>query len=176
MRKRYKQYIIPSTSYAPMWKRLMASVVDFSILAGIFFFANLVQYEEPFRVIDDDLKEIVIISFLYYIPQLISERKATIGMRLFGFKIYMSNLEKVGFWTLIGRYCSIGLLGSLVFIIGSIILSMSQEIVFSLQLLFLRAPSMLLVLIILHLLIIALSRKKQALHDMISKTVCINNK
>ena len=106
-KKNYKK--IPKNKiYAGFWHRFLAYLIDFIILAVIYFILTLIPI----------IGWIIAIFFgwLYFAIQHSSTKRSTLGMRALDITINDENLDKIGFWRATGNYLVVGISVMILFI------------------------------------------------------------
>ena len=106
-KKNYKK--IPKNKiYAGFWHRFLAYLIDFIILAVIYFILTLIPI----------IGWIIGIFFgwLYFAIQHSSTKRSTLGMRALDITINDENLDKIGFWRATGNYLVVGISIMMLFI------------------------------------------------------------
>ena len=106
-KKNYKK--IPKNKiYAGFWHRFLAYLIDFIILAVIYFILTLIPI----------IGWIIGIFFgwLYFAIQHSSSKRSTLGMRALDITINDENLDKIGFWRATGNYLVVGISVMILFI------------------------------------------------------------
>jgi uncharacterized RDD family membrane protein YckC len=173
------QELTPSVVYAPIWKRILAGIIDLTIcfccggLAGIIIFPIFGFILWNMRLLPSSstgiaysasgsfnfflgaglLLGILIFSWLYYSLTESSKKQATFGQRIFKIIITDSNYKQIFFWHATTKFI-------ISLIITSFILSISQG-------LFLFA-------ILIYFGIGSFNKKKRTLHDIITGAIVIN--
>jgi uncharacterized RDD family membrane protein YckC len=106
-KKNYKK--IPKNKIYPgFWYRFLAYLIDFIILAVIYFVLTLIPI----------IGWIIGIFFgwLYFAIQHSSSKRSTLGMRALDITINDENLDKIGFWRATGNYLVVGISIMMLFI------------------------------------------------------------
>lgn len=164
---------LPKTlTYSGFWRRAISYTIDFLILTALIYLISLGDKTGNGYAVFQPIISLVV-SSLYYVLQQSSSYQATLGMRLMGIKIYNAVLEKPAPLLLVGRYFLLCLSGSPI-IIGFLIslIAAIKTPLLSEKLFLLAVPPFIGFLILLiGLLMIVLTRRKQALHDKIARTV-----
>ena len=106
-KKNYKK--IPKNKiYAGFWHRFLAYLIDFIILAVIYFVLTLIP------VIGWIIG--IFFGWLYFAIQHSSSKRSTLGMRALDITINDENLDKIGFWRATGNYLVVGISVMIIFI------------------------------------------------------------
>ena len=116
-KKNYKK--IPKNKiYAGFWHRFLAYLIDFIILAVIYFVLTLIPI----------IGWIIGIFFgwLYFAIQHSSSKRSTLGMRALDITINDENLDKIGFWRATGNYLVVGI-SIIILFIGLIMIGFTSR-------------------------------------------------
>ena len=116
-KKNYKK--IPKNKiYAGFWHRFLAYLIDFIILAVIYFVLTLIPI----------IGWIIGIFFgwLYFAIQHSSSKRSTLGMRALDITINDENLDKIGFWRATGNYLVVGI-SIIILFIGVIMIGFTSR-------------------------------------------------
>ena len=133
-KKNYKK--IPKNKiYAGFWHRFLAYLIDFILLAIIYFVLALIPV---FGWIIGTF-----FGWLYFAIQHSSSKRSTLGMRALDITINDENLDKIGFWRATGNYLVVGI-SIMILLIG--------------------------------LIMIAFTSRKQGLHNLVSRTIHLKDK
>ena len=106
--KRNYKKIPKNKIYAGFWHRFLAYLIDFIILAVIYFVLTLIP------VIGWIIG--IFFGWLYFAIQHSSSKRSTLGMRALDITINDENLDKIGFWRATGNYLVVGISVMILFI------------------------------------------------------------
>ena len=164
--------IFEKSEYASLWLRLIAATIDIILILVLFKFIKF------FLLPDGFFWEILIGPYyiwFYFAFFQSSNLQATLGMKMLRLKIVDENQEKIGFWR-----ASVCLFSFGIFIIPTLFLlshrqfqKLKEELPFfddtTLYLLILSFVT------VIGVLIIHYTKRKQGLHNFISRTLVIKN-
>ena len=108
IKKRNYKKIPKNKIYAGFWHRFLAYLIDFIILAVIYFVLTLIP------VIGWIIG--IFFGWLYFAIQHSSSKRSTLGMRALDITINDENLDKIGFWRATGNYLVVGISVMILFI------------------------------------------------------------
>ncbi|MDC1251099.1 RDD family protein [Pelagibacteraceae bacterium] len=108
IKKRNYKKIPKNKIYAGFWHRFLAYLIDFIILAVIYFVLTLIP------VIGWIIG--IFFGWLYFAIQHSSSKRSTLGMRALDMTINDENLDKIGFWRATGNYLVVGISVIILFI------------------------------------------------------------
>ena len=108
IKKRNYKKISKNKIYAGFWHRFLAYLIDFIILAVIYFVLTLIP------VIGWIIG--IFFGWLYFAIQHSSSKRSTLGMRALDITINDENLDKIGFWRATGNYLVVGISVMILFI------------------------------------------------------------
>tara|TARA_B110000971_G_C19717598_1_gene367099 strand:- start:85 stop:576 length:492 start_codon:yes stop_codon:yes gene_type:complete len=108
IKKRNYKKIPKNKIYAGFWHRFLAYLIDFIILAVIYFVLTLIP------VIGWIIG--IFFGWLYFAIQHSSSKRSTLGMRALDITINDENLDKIGFWRATGNYLVVGISVMIIFI------------------------------------------------------------
>jgi|TARA_B110000261_G_scaffold7909_1_gene8024 uncharacterized RDD family membrane protein YckC len=108
IKKRNYKKIPKNKIYAGFWHRFLAYLIDFIILAVIYFVLTLIP------VIGWIIG--IFFGWLYFAIQHSSSKRSTLGMRALDITINDENLDKIGFWRATGNYLVVGISVVILFI------------------------------------------------------------
>ena len=108
IKKRNYKKIPKNKIYAGFWHRFLAYLIDFIILAVIYFVLTLIP------VIGWIIG--IFFGWLYFAIQHSSSKRSTLGMRALDITINDENLDKIGFWRATGNYLVVGISVIILFI------------------------------------------------------------
>ena len=108
IKKRNYKKIPKNKVYAGFWYRFLAYLIDFIILAVIYFVLALIP------VIGWIIG--IFFGWLYFAIQHSSSKRSTLGMRALDITINDENLDKIGFWRATGNYLVVGISIMMLFI------------------------------------------------------------
>ena len=116
-KKNYKK--LPKNKiYAGFWHRFLAYLIDFIILAIIYFVLALIP------VIGWIIG--IFFGWLYFAIQHSSSKKSTFGMRVLDITITDENHDKIGFWRATGNYLLVGI-STIIFLIGLFMIGFTSK-------------------------------------------------
>ena len=118
IKKRNYKKIPKNKIYAGFWHRFLAYLIDFIILAVIYFVLTLIP------VIGWIIG--IFFGWLYFAIQHSSSKRSTLGMRALDITINDENLDKIGFWRATGNYLVVGISVMIIFI-GLIIIGFTSR-------------------------------------------------
>lgn len=136
--------------YSGFWRRAGANLLDqtFCLLMVLPFMITVFFMHDSVTYSDISLSYLlflfcvaILISTLYYTLQHSSKHQATFGMRIIGLKIHTTTMQKIGFWRSFFRTIVFNIISALYFLPW------------------------------ISLLTIVFLQKKQALHDLVCRTV-----
>ena len=104
--------------YAGFWHRFLAYLIDFIILAIIYFVLALIP------VIGWIIG--IFFGWLYFAIQHSSSKKSTFGMRVLDITINDENHNKIGFWRATGNYFLVGI-SAIIFLIGLLMIGFTSK-------------------------------------------------
>ena len=118
IKKRNYKKIPKNKVYAGFWYRFLAYLIDFIILAVIYFVLTLIP------VIGWIIG--IFFGWLYFAIQHSSSKRSTLGMRALDITINDENLDKIGFWRATGNYLVVGI-SIIILFIGLIMIGFTSR-------------------------------------------------
>ena len=118
IKKRNYKKIPKNKIYAGFWYRFLAYLIDFIILAVIYFVLTLIP------VIGWIIG--IFFGWLYFAIQHSSSKRSTLGMRALDITINDENLDKIGFWRATGNYLVVGI-SIIILFIGLIMIGFTSR-------------------------------------------------
>ena len=118
IKKRNYKKIPKNKIYAGFWHRFLAYLIDFIILAVIYFVLTLIP------VIGWIIG--IFFGWLYFAIQHSSSKRSTLGMRALDITINDENLDKIGFWRATGNYLVVGI-STIILFIGLIMIGFTSR-------------------------------------------------
>ena len=118
IKKRNYKKIPKNKIYAGFWHRFLAYLIDFIILAVIYFVLTLIP------VIGLIIG--IFFGWLYFAIQHSSSKRSTLGMRALDITINDENLDKIGFWRATGNYLVVGI-SIIILFIGLIMIGFTSR-------------------------------------------------
>ena len=118
IKKRNYKKIPKNKIYAGFWHRFLAYLIDFIILAVIYFVLALIP------VIGWIIG--IFFGWLYFAIQHSSSKRSTLGMRALDITINDENLDKIGFWRATGNYLVVGI-SIIILFIGLIMIGFTSR-------------------------------------------------
>tara|TARA_B110000438_G_scaffold120370_1_gene117520 strand:- start:136 stop:627 length:492 start_codon:yes stop_codon:yes gene_type:complete len=118
IKKRNYKKIPKNKIYAGFWHRFLAYLIDFIILAVIYFVLTLIP------VIGWIIG--IFFGWLYFAIQHSSSKRSTLGMRALDITINDENLDKIGFWRATGNYLVVGI-SVMILLIGLIMIGFTSR-------------------------------------------------
>ena len=116
-KKNYKK--LPKNKiYAGFWQRFLAYLIDFIILAVIYFILAFIP------VIGWVIG--IFFGWLYFAIQHSSSKRSTFGMRALNITITDENHDKIGFWRATGNYLIVGI-STIILLIGLIMIGFTSR-------------------------------------------------
>ena len=164
--------IFEKSEYASLWLRLIAATIDIILILVLFKFIKF------FLLPDGFFWEILIGPYyiwFYFAFFQSSNLQATLGMKMLRLKIVDENQEKIGFWR-----ASVCLFSFGIFIIPTLFLLSHRQVQKLIEELPFFDDTTLYLLIVsfvtvMGVLIIHYTKRKQGLHNFISRTLVIKN-
>jgi uncharacterized RDD family membrane protein YckC len=118
IKKRNYKKIPKNKVYAGFWYRFLAYLIDFIILAVIYFVLALIP------VIGWIIG--IFFGWLYFAIQHSSSKRSTLGLRALDITINDENLDKIGFWRATGNYLVVGI-SIIILFIGLIMIGFTSR-------------------------------------------------
>ena len=118
IKKRNYKKIPKNKIYAGFWHRFLAYLIDFIILAVIYFVLTLIP------VIGWIIG--IFFGWLYFAIQHSSSKRSTLGMRALDITINDENLDNIGFWRATGNYLVVGI-SIIILFIGLIMIGFTSR-------------------------------------------------
>ena len=118
IKKRNYKKIPKNKIYAGFWHRFLAYLIDFIILAVIYFVLALIP------VIGWIIG--IFFGWLYFAIQHSSSKRSTLGMKALDITINDENLDRIGFWRATGNYLVVGI-STIILFIGLIMIGFTSR-------------------------------------------------